>query len=198
MLSEEILVKECLKFNRLAQKELYDRYAPKMRAVCYRYAKDSDEAQDILQEGFIKVYSKLGQFGGTGTLDGWIKRIIINTAIDSFNKSKKKQGIELPEDLAEENEEESPEIDKADFNDIFGYELLLKAEIKQEEILKLVVQLPEHFRIPFNLFFIENYSHKEISDFLKIDETTSRTRVNRAKKLLQKSLYDITMQKMTK
>lgn len=201
MLKENILISECIKQSSFAQRELYDRYAPKMRAICFRYCSCKDEAKDILQDAFIKVFTKLNQYSGTGSLEGWIKRIVINTAIENFNKKKKASWINI-DDV---KEIESPstdigsgalEIDKKDFASSFSFELLLEANLSKEELTTALNKLPEIFKIVFNLFFIENYSHKEISELLGIDETTSRTRTLRAKKLLQKEIYELTAQKI--
>lgn len=201
MVPEEILIKECQNFNQLAQRQLYDRFAPKMRAICYRYANDPEEAKDILQEGFIKVFTKISQFSSTGSFEGWIKRIIINTAIEHFRKNKKNtpifldslNGAEIEDELEDEYRED---ISKKDFSEGFSFQVILEAGIDKQELLNAINSLPDTYKIPFNLFFIENYSHKEISELLKIGEVTSRTRINRGKRILQKIIYDLTIQKI--
>jgi RNA polymerase sigma-70 factor, ECF subfamily len=203
MLKDNILVSECIKHNSYAQRELYDRYAPKMRAICFRYASSADEAKDILQDAFIKIFQKLGQFSGSGSLEGWIKRIVINTAIESFNRRKKCNHVSIDEvnegEFGTDGENASAEgieVDKKDFAGSFSLDLLIEANLTKEELTGAMNKLPEIFRLVFNLFFIENYSHKEISEILGIDETTSRTRVLRARKLLQKEIYGLTAQKI--
>jgi len=172
MINEKELAEECCRHNRHAQKELYRLYSPKMRGICLRYAKDADEAKDIMQEGFIKVYQNINKFSGSGSLEGWIRRIIVNTAITQINKSKKhKQNMQISNENEMVVEEENED--------------LLSANFSQELLLKALNNLSEDFRLVFNLYFIEEYSHKEIAELLGINENTSRTRLIRARTQLK-------------
>ncbi|NJM26473.1 MAG: RNA polymerase sigma factor [Bacteroidia bacterium] len=170
MLQEEELIEGCRKGNRAFQKALYDRYCRKMMVVCLRYAKSTPEAEDILQEGFIKVFAGIENFRKESKLETWITRIMVNTAL---NHQRKKlylfpmvdvEEIDLPED----------EIS------ISGINLT--------QLLELIQSLPQGCQIVFNLFAIEGYSHKEIAEQLGISEGTSKSQFARAKALLQKKL----------
>ncbi len=177
-----------------------------MIGICIRYMKNESEAKDILQEGFIKVFSKIKQFKGKGSLEGWIKRIMINTAINYYHKNKKQKQYR---DLDEINEiqildfdNQQPEIIENSVypSEINEYsddlELIVKADFSKEELLESLDTIPESFKLVFNLYFIEHFQHKEIAKMLKIDVNTSRTRLLRARKLLQKHLYQRSLKKL--
>lgn len=184
---------------------LYEKYAPVMRGICSRYAHESDETSDILQEGFIKVFSKIDQYRSEGSFEGWMKRIFVNTAISHFHKNKKyyyHSDIEEDRDRLQ-HENENPEIEnEIDIEDIdplkVDYTLVEKADFSEQELLEALNTVPEHFRVVFNLFAIDDCSHKEIADVLGIEEKTSRTRLLRAKKILQETLYKMSIEKLGK
>lgn len=194
MLSEAELVKGCKDFSRIAQKELFVRFSGKMRGVCLRYAGGSYEAQDILQEGFIKVFSNIGKFSGSGSLEGWIRRIMVNTAISYYHKNKKLNSESIQDTaeliLADPIEDEENEDDTNPLS------IVHKAELSQDDLFESLKILSEAYRIVFNMYYLENYSHKEISDLLSIDEKTSRTRLFRGRQQLQKYLYEICSKKV--
>ncbi len=171
-MTDEQLVEGCIKKQAIAQKMLYEKYARKMMGVCLRYASNSDEAQDILQDGFIKVFDKMEAFNGKGSLEGWIRRVIVNTALDNYRKNKK-------------------HLQHADIDDV--QYLLQKNDFVLEKmeakaLLKLIQTLPTGFRTVFNLYAIEGYSHKEIGEMLQISESTSKSQYSRAKVVIQKLL----------
>jgi RNA polymerase sigma factor (sigma-70 family) len=168
MQQEKDLIEDCIKENRAAQRALYDRYCRKMMVVCQRYAKSTQEAEDILQEGFIKIFANIKSFRGDARLDTWMTRIMINT---SLNAQRQKlylipmvdvEGIDL-------REEEQVSLS--------GFHL--------KELIAIVQSLPDGCRLVFNLFAIEGYSHKEIGEMLGISEGTSKSQYNRAKSLLK-------------
>ena len=169
--SEEQLVVECLKNNSSAQKHLY--YSKRMMGVCLRYTKDHDEAQDVLQMGFIKVFEKLDTYNGEGSLEGWIRRVVVNTALDNIRKNKKNN--------------ENIDIEKVDFllanNDANALD-----DLKAEDLLKIIQQMPTGFRTVFNMYAIEGYSHKEIAEQLGITVNTSKSQYSRARVCLQNLL----------
>lgn len=167
------LIKRCLNKDLHAQKELYHLFAPKMLAVCYRYAYDQLEAEDILQEGFIKVFSQLHKYLHKGSLEGWIRRIMVHTAIDHVRKERKFR-FQLQIDEVETDTIMEKEWDQLYF----------------EDITKLIQELPDGFRIVFNLYAIEGYSHKEIAKKLNITSSTSRSQYARARSLLQQKIKD--------
>ncbi len=179
MFSEEQIIRGCKKNERKAQRLLYDRYAPKMLGVCMRYAQNRHEAEDILQEGFIKIFLRIKQFENKGSFEGWIKKIIVNTAISNFRKNNRHYYHE--------------EIDNISENNTRTY--VPNYEFTKNELLQVIRELPEGYRIVFNLFAIEGYKHKEIAELLNINETTSKSQFSRAKKLIKKRLEKLSIAK---
>jgi RNA polymerase sigma-70 factor (ECF subfamily) len=169
-ITDEELVKGCAKEVRKYQAMLYEKFNQKMFSVCYRYAKDRDQALDMLQEGFIKVYNHIGNFSHTGSLEGWIRRIMVNTSINHLRKNKY----------------------HADVNDYAEFLPTKKASIidklSADDIFKLIRKLPLGYKTVFNMFAVEGYSHREIAETLGIKESTSRTQYLKAKKSLQQML----------
>jgi RNA polymerase sigma-70 factor (ECF subfamily) len=174
------IIDGCLQNNRRSQEELFKLFYGKMLSVCMRYTNDKDNAQEILQEGFIKIFEKLGAFDYKGSFEGWIRRIVANTAIDSIRKSKKDPYLsDKDEDFklgAEDLIEEREKLETID----------LKAEVAMEAIQ----QLSPAYRAVFNLYVLEDYSHKEISEILGISEGTSKSNLAKARMNLQKILSD--------
>lgn len=150
------------------QRALYERFAPKMFGVCLRYAGNTEEAEDILQEGFIKVYNKIGSYRGDGSFEGWIRRIFVNTAIEHFRKKTYLQPITD----AEENTME-------------GKYLSVLDDLAEKDIIQLVQQLSPGYRTVFNMYVVEGYTHKQISEALGISEGTSKSQLSRARLILQ-------------
>jgi RNA polymerase sigma-70 factor (ECF subfamily) len=173
MLSEQELIKGCAEGNRAVQKALYDGYCRKMMAICMRYARSSEEAEDILQEGFVKVFLNLKKFRSESRLDTWMTRIMINTAL---NQNRQKLYLVPMVDVTELELQEAEEINLARFH--------------FSELIGLVQSLPDGCRIVFNLFAIEGYGHKEIAAMLSISEGTSKSQYNRAKSLLRTKLIE--------
>lgn len=167
-LTEKQLVKLCMKEDRRAQQEVFRRYAGKIFTVCRRYTRHRLEAEDILQDAFIKVFDKIHTFKMEGSFEGWIRRIAVNIALKNYQKkSFQNEQIGL-----ESYQEES--ADPTVF-----------AHLGEEELLKLIEELPQGYRVVFNLYAIEGYSHKEISETLDIGESTSRSQLMKARKMLQ-------------
>ncbi len=165
---ESDLIKGCIEGNRRMQEELYGRFSPRMYAVCLRYAGNAEEAEDILQEGFIKVFKKLDSFRGEGSFEGWVRRIFVNTAIEHFRRKRYLQ----------------PVTDKEE-NTIEGNSLSALDGLAEKDILSLVQQLSPGYRTVFNMYVVEGYTHKEIGDMLGISEGTSKSQLSRAKVILQ-------------
>src|SRR6476619_4881582 len=151
------------------QEELYHRFSPKMYAVCLRYASNVEDAQDLLQEGFIKVYRNLHYFRAEGFFEGWIRRVFVNTSIEHFRKKSTK--------LSMVTEKEEGTIEDTDISAI--------ENLAEKDIIKIVQELSPGYRAVFNLYVVEGYSHKEIGDMLGISEGTSKSQLSRAKVLLQ-------------
>ncbi len=165
---ESDLISGCIEGNRRMQEELYRRFSPRMYAVCLRYASSSEEAEDILQEGFIKIFKKLGSYRGDGSFEGWIRRIFVNTAIEHFRRRRYLQPVTEKEE-----------------NTIEGKFLSVLDELGEKDILELVRQLSPGYRTVFNMYVVEGYTHKEIGDMLGISEGTSKSQLSRAKVILQ-------------
>ncbi|TAE18563.1 MAG: RNA polymerase sigma factor [Bacteroidetes bacterium] len=175
---EEQMLKGCQAGQAHAQQKLYQQFYGKMMSVCLRYAKDREEAQDILQEGFIKVFASLSHFKNEGSLEGWVRRIMVNTAINHYHRYKKQQAeTSLDHDLQEQYSLTH------NFDDI---DVIQK--INYEELLLLIRSLPPAYQTVFNLYVIEGYSHKEIGEMLQINEGTSKSNLAKARMKLQKQI----------
>lgn len=171
-----IIISKCLRKNRKAQEELFKLFYGKMLGVSMRYTKDDDTAQEVVQESFIKCFDKLNTFDRDGYFEGWLKRVVINTAIDNIRKSKKSPYVnDLNEDYSLSNEEE----DEEDFE---------ITKMKTELIMSAIQKLSPAYQAVFNLYVIEEYSHKEISEILKISKGTSKSNLSKAKANLKKML----------
>jgi len=168
-LTDEHLVAGCLKNDRRVQEQLYRKYANEMYAICLAYESDRDSAKDILQEAFIKVFKSMEQFDKRGSLKGWIRRIITNTAIDFYRRKGVEANFVDVERIADVTPDNAEELG--------GY--------ASKDILSHVKRLPEGARVIFNLFALEGYSHKEIAEKLNITEGTSKSQFSRARQLLQ-------------
>ena len=166
--SEEELVKGCIKGDRRYQELLYMKFCRKMMGVCFRYSRSKEEAEDLLQDAFIKVFSKLDQFRFEGSLEGWIRRIVLSTIYDSFRKKTF---------LVVLSENEIP--DEAANNDDF------LSDVDFDQLVEAIRQLSPGYRTVFNMYAVEGYTHKEIADMLGISEGTSKSQLSRAKVILQ-------------
>ena len=150
------------------QQELYNRFASKMYGVCLRYASNSEEAEDILQEGFIKIFNKINSYRGEGSFEGWIRRIFVNTAIEHFRKKTYLQPITETEE-----------------NTVEGKYLSVLDNLAERDIVQLIQQLSPGYRTVFNMYVVEGYTHKQIAELLRISEGTSKSQLSRAKLILQ-------------
>lgn len=154
--------------DRRMQEEMYRRLSPRMYAVCLRYASNAEEAEDILQEGFIKVFKKLDSYRGDGSFEGWVRRIFVNTAIEHFRRKKYLQPVTEKEE-----------------NTIEGKYVSVLDQLGEKDILELIKQLSPGYRTVFNMYVVEGFSHKEIGEMLGISEGTSKSQLSRAKVILQ-------------
>ena len=166
--AESDLINGCLNGDRRMQEELYRRFSPRMYAVCLRYAGNAEEAEDILQEGFIKVFKKLDSFRGDGSFEGWIRRIFVNTAIEHFRRKRYLMPVTEKEE-----------------NTIEGKYTSVLDELSAKDIMALIRELSPGYRTVFNMYVVEGYTHKEIADILGISEGTSKSQLSRAKVILQ-------------
>jgi RNA polymerase sigma factor (sigma-70 family) len=166
-LNEQDLIRGCLRGSAQSQRLLYEQYAGKMYAVCLRYARTSSDAADMLQEGFVKVFTKLDQFQFQGSFEGWIRRIMVNTALRTYQRQRFDQ-----ESTGYERLPESPVDPDA------------LSALSEAELLTLISRLPEGYRLVFNLVAIEGYSHAEAAELLGIQESTSRSQLTKARRWL--------------
>lgn len=171
-MDERQLIEGCRRGDRLAQKELYERYSRRMMGVCLRYANDRETARDLLQDGFVKVFTGMDSYSGAGSFEGWMRKIFVNCALEYLRKS----------DVLRD----STDLDNT--AELIHPESSVLSDMSAAELMKLVQELPTGFRTVFNLFAIEGYSHKEISEMLEITESTSRSQFTRAKQMLQKRI----------
>lgn len=202
MLSEKQLIKKCSQYNIKAQRELYERYAHIFKRLCLRYIRPETDADDVLQEGFLKIYKNIGQYKGEGSFEGWMKRIMINTALYYCKKKNAlKEDYTVDEHRGVVSDDSRIDAEKIDRKDIdentIDYSLIENAQLSKKDIEEAVELLKDDFRIVFNLYFFENYKHQDIARLLDIDENTSRSRLARAKKMLQQELYRKSIKKMT-
>ncbi len=167
------LIEESKKENIVAQRVLYEKMSGKMLYLCYRYVNDMDEARDLMHDGMIKVFDNLRKYKHTGSFEGWARRIVLNNMLDYL---KRKNRISFSEDL-----EYGPEsVNEAEQK--FEKEC---TKMKADMILKLIKQLPHAYKLVFNLYVIENFTHREIADFLGISENTSKSNLSKAKQKIR-------------
>lgn len=171
-MNESTLITECVKGNAKAQFALFDKFSKKMMGVCMRYFTNIEEAEDVLQEGFIKVFSKLKDFNNSGSLEGWIRKIIVNTALDHIRKNTK-----FVNDV---------QIEAVEYH--IGENELGLTNLMAEDLLKLIQSMPEGYKVVFNMFAIEGYTHQEIAETLGVTESTSKSQYLRAKAYLRNKI----------
>ena len=170
------LIEGCKKKDRQAQKELYERFSPVLFGIALRYTGNRDDAQDLLHDGFLKIFDKINKYNFTGSFEGWIKQVFINFVIDWL---KKKKHVEYRDEIRNENYNEL--IDD-NFNTLEESEL---SKLKIEILLKMIDKLPPAYKLVFNMYVFEGYSHKEIGEYLGISENTSKSNYSRAKQKLR-------------
>jgi RNA polymerase sigma factor (sigma-70 family) len=178
MLTDQKMIEGCKAGNRRTQNQLYRTFSPAMLGVCMRYACNLAEAEDMLQEGFVKIFSKIGSYKGSGPLIGWIRRIIVNTALNHLRQNNKFRIVEYIPEFSEDQPDEDEEENAYPF-------------ISAEDLLEIIQNLPEGYRIVFNLYAIEKYSHKEIAGMLGISEGTSKSQLSKARQYLKHKLESI-------
>ena len=167
------IISDCIAGNRKAQANLYRQFAPKMFGVCLRYAKDATEAEDNLQDGFIKVFTNLKSFRHDGSFEGWIRRIMINVSLEKLRK----QYLMYPvEDVSI--------YDSVNFSDD------IIAKISADDIIKLIQELPPRYRLVFNLYVVDGMSHEEIARKMSITQGTSKSNLARAREIMKKKVHE--------
>jgi RNA polymerase sigma factor (sigma-70 family) len=175
-LTEEQLITGCIKENAFCQREVFNRYAGKLLGVCQRYARSAADAEDILQDAFIKIFNKMEQFRFQGSFEGWMRRVVVNTALKKYSVSR------YTKEVAGHEINERDEV---------IYEPAAYGHITEKELLELVHNLPEGYRVIFNLYVVEGYQHDEIAQMLGIQPGTSRSQLVKARNMLQKQLTQL-------
>lgn len=171
--TDQQIIEGCIRNDRAFQQRLYNMLSAKMFAVCLRYANEYNAAQDLLQEGFIKVFKNIEKFRGEGSFEGWVRRIFVNTAIEHYRKQVNMYAI---------HDTDTKQYEYFDDNAL--------ENLKREDVVKTIQKLSDGYRTVFNLYVVEGYSHKEIGDMLGISEGTSKSQLARARYLLQKMITD--------
>ena len=174
------LIKACKKQDTNAQRELYETFAPRMMGLCMMYCKNSDAAQDMLHDGFIKVFTQIKKYSGHGSFEGWMRRVFVNTILEQFRKEKRElQLISEMEIVAEKVVDEN-------------LEQLFNDSITEETLLKMIQELPDGYRTVFSLYVFEDMPHREIAKKLGIKEAASRSQYSRAKSVLKDKINEYT------
>ncbi len=167
------LIEGCRRRDASAQKSLYERFAGKLYALCCRYIKEKMEAEDVLIIAFTKILDRIDQYKGEGSFEGWMKRVVVNESLTYLRRNK---NMYLEMDI--EAADREPDFEK------------LESHMQAEDLMKMIECLPSGYRIVFNLYAIDGYSHKEIAEQLGISENTSKSQLSRARLALQKSLLE--------
>jgi RNA polymerase sigma-70 factor (ECF subfamily) len=176
-LTTEELILGCKRKDPVAQRQVYTVYSGRMFGICVRYAKNYADAEDIMQESFMKIFDKIHQFKNEGSFEGWIKRIVVNTALKKYSLLRYEKEITHPDlTLLEQNQ----------YCDASAY-----SSLTEKELLKLIHELPDGYRLIFNLNVIEGFKHDEIANMLGIQPVTSRTQLAKARNMLQKRIMDL-------
>jgi RNA polymerase sigma factor (sigma-70 family) len=175
-LTEDELIRGCLQEDASCQKEVFNRFAGRMLGVCNRYARNSADAEDILQDAFIKVFDKIFQFKSEGSFEGWIRKIVVNTALKKYSLrryEKEVVGYEL-------KDRDESSMDPSAYS-----------HLSEKDLLNLINTLPDGYRLVFNLYVIEGYQHDEIAEMLNIQPGTSRSQLVKARNMLQKQIIQL-------
>lgn len=178
MSEEKQIIEGCLEGKRKYQERLFSKYSPKMFAVCLRYSKSYHEAQDIMQDAFVKVFENIHKFRMEGSFEGWIRRIMVNTALNHIQKNAKTSTHKDIEEIRETDIETDEVVHK-------------EVNYSKEELMSLIQDLPTGYRTVFNLYIFEKYKHKEIAEILNISENTSKSQLSKARTYLQKELKNL-------
>ncbi len=171
-MTEKQLIEKCRQGEGKALKTLYERYADRMLGVCFRYVNDRDTARDLLHDGFVTLFTKIGDFRSEGSFEGWMRRVFVTTCLGYLRKNSTGAALRVPDEWCEPGAAEVSALEK----------------LSADELLRLIGALPEGYRTVLNLYAVEGYSHREIADMLGISENTSRSQYARAKACLKKAM----------
>jgi RNA polymerase sigma factor (sigma-70 family) len=191
--SKEI-ISQCKANNEKAREKIYNEYSPVLFSICLRYLKDYSKAEDVMQDAFITIFTKIKQYKFKGSFEGWIKRITVNTALMQLRNDKKLMISDNLENLEEDNNE----VEEENLNIKDKRSVITNAKFTQTEIFEYVSELPTGFRTVFNLYVVEGYKHKDIAEKLEISIGTSKSQLLRARKKLEHILYKKALYKLKK
>ena len=187
------IIRQCKQHNKKAQAYIFEKYAYDLLGICIRYIRDRVRAEDVMQDAFVTIFSKIDQYKGTGSFEGWMKRITLNTALIQLRKDKKEiiyENFEYSE-AENDNHEEIRDLNPSDIHSVIEH-----AKFKQCEIIEIMNELPDGFRTVFNLYVIEGFMHKEIAEELGISIGTSKSQLLRARAKLKELLYKKALKKL--
>jgi len=170
------ILKGCIQGNHSAQRKLFERYSRLLLGVCNRYAQSIEEAEDVMQEGFVKIFLNINEFKGDGSLVAWMRRIMINTAITYYHRMRKHRYHDDLDDVRESKMSDNS---------------WSESEFTKEELYNVIHRMPDGYRMVFNLYAVEGYKHREIAEILQIDENTSKSQYSRARRWLQERLLKL-------
>ncbi|MCB0652426.1 MAG: RNA polymerase sigma factor [Saprospiraceae bacterium] len=169
---EKKLINGCVKKDKKAQRQLYELYKVSLFRICLRYAKDRPEAEDILQDGFVKIMADIHQYRGEGALGGWMRRVMVNTALQHIRKQNR-QGYT---------------VEITEIADTHQADEVILSDLRAKALTQLIQKLPPGYRAVFNMYVIEGFSHKEIAEQMEVTESTSKSQLSKAKAMLRKML----------
>jgi RNA polymerase sigma factor (sigma-70 family) len=178
---EEELIKGCMRRERVAQQQLFDLYSSKMYGICFRYVRHAMEAEDIMVTAFTKIFERIHQFKGEGSFEGWVRRVMVNEALTHLRRARTMY-------LETELEQADREPDFSQLSD----------HLEAEDLMNMIQELPAGYRVVFNMYAIDGYSHKEIAEQLGISENTSKSQLSRARVYLQKMLAETDVEQIKK
>lgn len=176
------IIARCRKMEKKAQRMLYNKYSPLFFGIALRYGQNKQDAEDILQEAFVKILTRINQYNETGSFEGWMKRVLINTAISHYRLTQK--------------HDFHKDINSISETGLKDFQISNDDEFTKEELLKTINELPPGFRIVFNMYAIEGFKHREIAEMLKITVGTSKSQYSRARSLLQEKLIELKAEKI--
>ena len=195
MVVDKQIIAGCKDFDNKAQSELYNKYSSVMFGICLRYCRNYNEAEDLLQEGFITIFAKIGQYSGEGSFIGWMRKVMVNTILMDFRKKSNKIKMLEITDVNEAQISGNQINSDPEYNVHDVKSMIKQAQFSQEELLEVINNLPDGYRIVFNLRVIEGYKHNEIAEMLNVSESTSKSQLLRARQLLKKNLYELSLKK---
>ena len=191
------IIEACKRGEELARKLLYEQFSTRMRGLCFRYLGSSSDSEDVVHESFLIVFTKISQYSGKGSFEGWMKRIFINSSL-RFLRNKKDSALSHGDEMLVKWEQENMVNPLSPNGSEKQEDLIRRTNFTKDELMAVLQSLPEGYRLVFNLFVFEKHSHKEISKMLGISQNTSKSQLARARKYVQQKLYDMSLERAGK